>query len=226
MLKIARLTLNPFGVNTYILSAESGDAIIVDAGCSNNHEREQLIKYVERNQLRPVMTINTHAHIDHIVGVDAVKEAFGIEWGLAEAGSIMLGGAMVSAQMYGFEMHEAPRVDFTLSDGQEIALGEDIIRVISTPGHSAGGVCFYVPSCEVLISGDTLFRGSIGRTDLPTGDYNALMESIVTKILPLGDDIQVLPGHGDSTTIGTERNTNPFVTEYLSGTTDTIQERI
>lgn len=220
------MSFNPFGVNTYILSAENGDAIIVDPGNSNTRENDQLLGYIQTNGLRPVMAINTHAHIDHIVGVDFVKTVFDVKWGVAEADSVILEGAMMSAQMYGFEMQSTPVADFALTDAEEIALGEDVVRVVATPGHSVGGVCFYIPSCGVLISGDTLFRGSIGRTDLPTGDYNALMKSIATKVLPLGDDVQVLPGHGDTTSIGTERNTNPFVTEFLSGTTDNIQEKI
>lgn len=225
MIKIARLTFNPFGENTYLLIAENSNTIIVDAGCHNDLEYSKLASYIETNNLKPTMTLNTHAHIDHILGVNFVKEKWGVKWGLSPLDSPVLDMAGVSASMYGFELESTPTVDFALNDGDEISLGGDIIKVIATPGHSAGGVCFYIPSSGALIVGDTLFRGSIGRTDLPTGDYDALMSSIAKKLLPLGDDLHVLSGHGDSTTIGEERNKNPFVTEFLTGTTDTITEQ-
>ncbi len=222
MIKIARLTLNAFGENTYILIGDNNHCIIVDAGCNNPKEEEQIMNFIASNSLSPIKAINTHAHLDHICGVNFLKNQYGIEWGVSDKDSAVLGMAQQSAMLYGFDMGDTPVADFSFSDGDKIELDGDEIEVIATPGHSAGGVCFYMPSSGILISGDTLFRGSIGRTDLPTGDYDELMKSIVTRILPLGDSVKVLAGHGDSTTVGEEKVSNPFVSEYLTNSIDQI----
>ncbi len=224
MIKIAKFEFNGFGVNTYLIISEGGECIIVDAACNSPKEREVLTKYIAEAGLKPILAINTHGHVDHICGVNFVKETFGIEWALAQSELPVLEMADMSATLYGFDLGGAvPSVEQYLTDGQTIELGDSTIEIIATPGHSAGGVCIYIPSSNVVITGDSLFKGSIGRTDLPTGDYDVLMDSIVNKILPLGDNVQVLPGHGPHSTIGSEKTQNPFVSEFLTGTTNTIQ---
>ncbi len=215
MMKIATFSFNPFGVNTYLLIGENGGCVVVDCACSNSVEREQLRQYIEKNSLKPVLALNTHSHIDHICGVRWLKDEYSVEWGLHPDDSTVLAVAEVSAVAYGFEWGGAPVPDIELTDEWEFDLGGEKVRVIHTPGHSAGGVCFYVESAGVLITGDTLFKESIGRTDLPTGDYDVLMESIFKKILTLPSDTQVLPGHGPHSTIGVEAQRNPFITDLI-----------
>ncbi len=214
-MKIATFVFNPFGVNTYLLIAENNNTIIVDAACSNSSERQALKDYITKNQLHPTLAINTHGHIDHICGVEWVKNQYNIEWGANPAEEKVLRLAPASAQMYGFELNSAPTIDKPLKDGDTITLHNEEIKVLSTAGHSIGGLCFYIPSINVVITGDTLFKESIGRTDLPTGDYDQIMRSIKEVIVPLGSDVQVLPGHGSHTTIAQEMIRNPFITETL-----------
>lgn len=217
MTKIASLTFNPFGENTYVISAESGEAIIVDAGCYSEAERSTLLAYVEKNSLRPVLALNTHAHIDHVCGVEWVKEKFDIPFALHPADQPILESTADYGEALGFKIAKTPTVDRAIADGETIALGNDSIRIIHTPGHTAGGVSIYIESQKMLITGDTLFRESIGRTDLPTGDYPTLMRSIVEKIIPLGPDVKIFPGHGPASDLMHETKRNPFVSEVLSG---------
>ncbi len=224
MLKIAKFEFNNFGVNTYLIIDSESNCIVVDAACNSKAEREAFTNYISDNKLKPILAINTHGHVDHICGVNFVKDTFGIQWAISQEEVPVLEMAEMSASLYGFDLGgSTPSVDRYLSEQEKIELAEgEFIEIINTPGHSAGGVCFYIPSISTLITGDTLFKGSIGRTDLPTGNYETLMSSISERILPLGDDVRVLPGHGPHSSIGDERTQNPFLTEYLTGTTNTI----
>lgn len=216
MIKIARLSYNPLGENTYLLSADDGKTIIVDAGCCNEAEQNSLASYIEKNNLQPVMLLLTHAHPDHVVGVGWAKERYGAPVALHSDDNPLLAEAHTMGKMFGFQMEQL-KADVSLDENCPIELGDSKIEVLHTPGHTRGGVCFYLPAEGVLLSGDTLFAGSIGRTDLPGGDYDSLMQSIIGKLLPLGGGVRVLPGHGGETTIAHELNTNPFITEVLDG---------
>lgn len=216
MIKIARFTFNPLGENTYLLIAEGGECLIVDAGCCNEAEQKSLADYIATNNLRPTMSILTHAHPDHAVGAGWVKELYNVPLALHSADNELLSQVHLHGLMFGFSI-EPLIADVDLAEQTTIEFGGEKIEVVHTPGHSQGCVCLYMPAQGVLISGDTLFAGSIGRTDLPGGDYDSLMASIIGKILPLGGDVRVLPGHGRETTIAQEVNTNPFITEVLDG---------
>lgn len=217
MIKIATLPFNAFGENTYVLMGEHKSCIIVDAGCYSEAEKERLAAFITKSELTPILALNTHAHIDHACGVEWVKERWGVPFALASGDLPILDSLTSHGAALGFNITTTPSVDMELVDGQIIDLDGDSIEIIATPGHSAGGVCVYIASQKMLLTGDTLFKESIGRTDLPTGDYPTLMRSIVEKILPLGSDVTFFPGHGASSEIGFEMERNPFICEVLSG---------
>ena len=201
------LTVGPFSENCYILGTESNDAIIIDAG----DEVHQIIEFIKKKKLKPLAIFSTHAHIDHVAAVGNLKNHFKIPFYLHKGDLVILKSIKQQATAVGLECNSAPVVDKFLEDSETIALGEFKIKVLHTPGHTPGGSCFLIE--DMLFSGDTLFAGSVGRTDFPGGSYDALIVSIQKKILPLGDDIKVFPGHGSSTTIGEERRNNPFIVD-------------
>lgn len=216
MAKIARFSFNHFGTNCYVLWAEDGSALIVDPACGSDAERERLASFVSQHNLKPQMVLLTHAHPDHLGGVEFVKNTYNIPLAMHSADAALLEVAPAYGASMGFNI--APFVaEVDLAELQRIEFGESVVEVIPTPGHSKGGVCFYVAADGLLISGDTLFAGSIGRTDLPGGDYDELMKSIMERILPLGGGVKVFPGHGGETTLGQEMGTNPFIGEVLDG---------
>lgn len=217
MIKIATFTVNPFGENSYVLYNQSNKCIIVDAGFYNAREHEQLTSFLDKNNLVPTLALNTHAHIDHICGVEWAKSTFNIPFAMHKADMPVLEAVPSYGAALGFNVDTIPAVDRYITDGEVINFEGDTLRIIHTPGHTAGGVCIYIEAQKLLITGDTLFRESIGRTDLPTGDYDELMDSIIKKILPIGGDTTFFPGHGQHSTLAHETTQNPFVAEVLSG---------
>lgn len=217
MIKLASLTFNPFGENTYVLYDETGECVIVDAGCFNEQEEKTLEAFITKNNLRPVMAVNTHGHVDHICGVDFVVRRWEIPFAIHSADKPVLDTAPVYGMNMGFDIDSAPLIDIDLADKKEIQLGNNTIRVIHTPGHSPGHVVLHVPESGLLITGDLLFKESIGRTDLPGGDYPSIMDSIINRVIPLGGATQIFPGHGPASTISHEVMFNPFITEALKG---------
>lgn len=210
MVQIKQLILNPFQENTYIIYDETKEAVIIDAGCHTQSGIDEVKKFVSTENLIIKYLLITHGHIDHIIGLQPLKEIYQVE-SLAHADELALIKSIpAQALMFGFKMDKAPVIDKTFKDGDKITFGNSCIEVIHTPGHSKGGVCFLLRESKILISGDTLFQGSIGRTDLG-GNYETLIMSIINKLIPLGDDVVVYPGHGDSTTIGYEKKYNPFL---------------
>ena len=216
MIKSARFIFNSFGENTYVIWDQTAEAIIVDAGCVSEAEKQTLADFVAQNGLKPVMAVCTHAHPDHVAGVEWVKSHYNIPLAFHSADLPLLGQMASYGAMFGFNIGGiAPDID--LAEQKNIAFGDTVAEVIHTPGHSQGGVCLYFDKAGVVVSGDTLFAGSIGRTDLPGGDYDSLMDSIVNKLLPLGGGVRVLCGHGGETTIAQEAGSNPFITEVING---------
>ncbi len=212
MLKLHHFTFNPFSENTYVIYNAARQCWIVDPGMSSAEEESEFFDFIEGEGLTPVAVINTHAHLDHIFGVQACKARYGIPFSIHRAEEIVLQNAPMSASMFGFQFADVPRQDLFLEEDTTLPLGEeDSVRVLFTPGHSPGSVCFYSEKDGWVIGGDVLFTGSIGRTDLPGGHHDTLLESIRTQLLPLPDDTRVYPGHGPSTTIGAERRNNPWL---------------
>lgn len=217
MIKIAVLPFNPFQENTLIVSDHTGEAIIIDAGNYSQQENAALDKYIADNDLKPVMAVNTHGHIDHILGVGHVKGKYGIPFALHGDDIFLVDSAPAHGQIYGFNLAQAPVVDIDLKGQETIKFGESELQIIHTPGHTPGHINLYDPENKMLITGDTLFKESIGRTDLPGGDYSWIMKSILEKIMPLGGEVRFYPGHGPSSTLGHEAMYNPFIVEVLGG---------
>lgn len=217
MIKLATLTFNPFGENTYILFDDSKQCVIVDAGNYSEKENQTLVAFIEKNDLKPIMCINTHAHIDHICGINFVQNQWGVPLAMdSRDAQILEAGPEYGANM-GFNISSLPAIDIDLSKTTSIALGDNVLEIIHTPGHTPGHVSIYVSSEALLLTGDLLFKESIGRTDLPGGDYPTIMNSIIERVLPLGGNVKVFPGHGPSTTLAHEAMYNPFITEVVTG---------
>lgn len=218
MIKLATLTFNPFGENTYIIYDDSKECVIIDAGCYSEKEQNTLKAFIEKNSLKPVMAINTHAHIDHICGVEFVKQTWGVPFALHRDDTAMLEMIPCYASSMNFDIPVIPTVEIDLAEQTEVKFGDDTtISVIHTPGHTPGGVCLHVAQQDILITGDTLFRESIGRTDLPGGSYCDLMNSIINGLIPLGSGIEIFPGHGGKSSLSHELMFNPFITEAIQG---------
>ena len=213
MLSIRGFEFNPIQENTYVLYNEQGQCAIIDPGCYYENERKQLKAFIDDNKLTPVYLVNTHCHLDHVFGNKFVSETWDLPLHLHETEKMVLSFAPKSAEMYGlpFENYNGQMV--YLNEGDTIKIGDDELKVLLTPGHSPASLTFYCEKDGFLISGDVLFSGSIGRTDLPGGSFDELEESIKTKLYTLPDATKVYPGHGRGTSIGFEKKNNPFVRE-------------
>ena len=216
-MQIVKFVFNPIQENTYIVWDETKECIIIDAGNMSAREDRALADFIEEQGLKPVMAVNTHCHFDHILGVEFVKSTYGVPFAASSADLDLLKSGRASGAMFGMELGELPEnIDIDLAKTEEIKFGNTTLRVIATPGHTKGCVSLYDEASKSLFTGDTLFRESIGRTDLPGGDYPTIMQSIIKKILPLGDEVVIYPGHGDKSNIGHESLYNPFVVEVLN----------
>ena len=211
MIHIKAFTFSPISENTYVLYNNDGKAIIIDPGCYFPNEQETLKDFLTDNSLTPVYLLNTHCHLDHVFGNKWVHENYGLEPHLHPNEEAMLALAPVSGERWGLPFQNYTGPLHFLNDGDTVLLGETEIQVILAPGHSPGSICFYIPSQGDLIGGDVLFRGSIGRTDLPGGDSETLLNSIREKLWVLPDETVVYSGHGIRTTIGYEKRNNPFL---------------
>ena len=211
MLTVHKFVFNPFQENTFVVSASNGDCLIIDPGCYNEAENRELLSYIDRNKLRPVKLVLTHFHLDHVFGNQFVKN----QWGLLptghEDGAKTLAGNEMACKMYGLNYLPSPPIAHFINDGDRIALGDDELKVLHVPGHSLGHVALVSESSNFVISGDVLFQQSVGRTDLPGGDFEILERSIKEKMYALPDEMIVYCGHGPETTIGDEKFLNLFV---------------
>ncbi|MFI3261677.1 MAG: MBL fold metallo-hydrolase [Rikenellaceae bacterium] len=227
MIKIKVFAVNPFREVTYVVSDESSkECVIIDAAASEVKERERIENYISKNELSVKLLINTHCHIDHILAINYFKNKYGVEFAASESETLIVESAEASARMYGLPTDDdfVPTIDKFLNDEDIITFGESSLKVIATPGHTIGGVSFYHEETKTLFTGDTLFKGTIGRTDLPTGDYDVLMGSILYKILPLGGETTIYPGHGDHSSLAQEAMHNPFVNEVLTDKVNPVSE--
>ena len=212
MADVVKLTFNPFQENTYLVHDDSGECIIFDPGCYTPDENRELSRAIEQRRLRPVRLINTHCHIDHIFGNQYVMDTYGLELEIHPLELRILQAAPQVALMFGLPPGPPqPAPGRFIEEGDVIRFGNTELEVLLTPGHSPGSLCFYSRRDGFLIAGDVLFQRSIGRTDLPGGDYQTLIGSILAKVMPLPDETIVYPGHGPGTTVGEERRENPFL---------------
>ncbi len=214
MINIKTLTFNPFQVNTYILSDDTGQCVIIDAACYGDGENRELEGYISREGLTPARLIYTHCHADHILGNEFVTKRFNLEPEVHPEGKLFWEMAKEFSSVFGLSYEGSLSPARFLEEGDDVRFGNSSLRVLYTPGHAAGSICLYNEPEKFVIVGDVLFRESIGRADLPTGDFRVLKESIVRKLYSLPDDTVVYPGHGPETTIGFEKMNNPFVALY------------
>ena len=211
MLKIKSFIFSPIQENTYILYNEFKQCIIIDPGCYFEEEKETLKKFISQNDLAPTLLLNTHCHLDHVFGNKMIAETFQLTLHINEKEKAILSFATTSGLMYNLPFDNYTGDFILLNEGDKVLLGEDELLVIEAPGHSPGSICFYCPKQNFIISGDVLFKGSIGRTDLPMGDHQTLLDNIKNKLMALPGDTVVYSGHGTTTTIGEEKTSNPFL---------------
>jgi len=212
MTTIKTFVFNPFQENTYVLFDETKECIIVDTGCLSQEEQQELSNFIEENGLQPKLAVITHGHVDHVMGVAYIQKQYKLDIAGNPEDLPLLQMATTQAMMYGMTIDDVPSISINLNEGDVVAFGNTKLSVIQTPGHSKGCICLHNSEENYLLSGDTLFRGSIGRTDLPGGNYEEIIESIKDKLLPLAPETRVYPGHGEPTTISWEKENNPFLT--------------
>ena len=215
-MNIQRFVFNPIQENTYVLWDATGECVIVDAGNFSAREDRTLSDFIAQHNLHPVAAVNTHGHFDHTFGVPYLKRTYDVPFILSGKDRFLLENAATSGSVFGIPTGEQPEIDVDADTLEEVRFGTTALRIIPVPGHTPGHVALYEPQSKSLFTGDTLFRESIGRTDLPGGDYSWIMRSILENILPLGDEVKIYPGHGEASDLGHESMYNPFVVEVLN----------
>ena len=198
-------------VNTYILYDKTKEAIIIDPGNSTHEENKILSDYIQKEGLSVKYIINTHPHIDHILGNAFCKSTYNVPLWAHEAGMPIYRDAYAYATSFNFQTSEFPAIDHFVNAGDSVSFGNQTLHILYTPGHCDGSICLWDKKHSLVFTGDVLFEENIGRADLPTGNLNLLIESIKSNLLTLDDSTLVFPGHGDSTTIGRERRNNPYL---------------
>ncbi|MFL5729556.1 MAG: MBL fold metallo-hydrolase [Cytophagaceae bacterium] len=210
MIKVDIFTFNPFQENTYILHDDTRECVIIDPGCYEREEREELVTFIEINNLKVVELLNTHCHVDHVLGNYFVKERFKVRLAAHKSDEPILKAVKAYAPNYGFVNYTEATIDRYINEGDQIKFGNTTLDILFVPGHSPGHVAFYNKKENICIGGDVLFARSIGRTDLPGGNHETLIRSIREKIFALGESMIVYPGHGHETTVGREMKSNPY----------------
>ncbi|HEY6162396.1 MAG TPA: MBL fold metallo-hydrolase [Bacteroidia bacterium] len=212
MIKIDHFTFGPFQENTYVLSDETRQCVVIDPGCYTDAERAELKNHISAAGLKPVKLLNTHCHIDHVFGNKFISELYKVGLEIHKKDLPVLHSLMEVAHVYQLNAEPSPEPVTFLEEGDTIKFGNSKLDILFCPGHCPGHVVFVCHDQKFVIGGDVLFYGSIGRTDLPGGHYQTLIDSIKNKLFPLGDDYTVYSGHGPETNIGFERRNNPFLT--------------
>lgn len=211
MFTVKAFTFSPIQENTYLLYNEKGKALIIDPGCYFEEEREMLSLFLQQNNLELQLLLNTHCHLDHVFGNKWIHETFGLLLHIHQKEKQVLDFAPASGLMWNMPFDNYNAELKYIREGEEILLGADRLKILFTPGHSPGHICFYCKEQGFVIGGDVLFRQSIGRTDLPGGNHETLIQSIKTQLFTLPDETIVYSGHGPATTIGYEKKHNPFL---------------
>jgi hydroxyacylglutathione hydrolase len=212
MASIQSFANNPYQENTYTLYDETGECVIIDPGMETGHEQNAVVNFIREKGLKPVLLLNTHCHIDHVLGNKFIFDQYGLKPKFHEGELPLLEAVIAYAPSMGFRYDPSPVPDEFLPEEGSIHFGNSELKLIFAPGHSPAHLCFYDVKDNLLVGGDVLFRGSIGRTDLPGGNFSQLIDNIEQKLFALPDDCTVYPGHGQPTTIGYEKQTNPFLT--------------
>ena len=210
MIAIQSFVFNAFQENTYIIFDETKECVVVDPGCYDDDEKKELSDYILDHQLKVRMLLNTHCHIDHILGNEFVKQKYNTKLYIHQTEEFVLNAQKIFAPHYGFNRYQEAKPDGYLVEGDVVEFGLQKFAVLFVPGHSPGHIAFYNEKEKVVLAGDVLFQNSVGRTDLPGGNHNTLIDSIHKKLFTLPDEVTVYPGHGGETTIGVEKRTNPF----------------
>lgn len=215
-MQISQFIVNPFYENTYLLwTGKGGEAIVIDPGMIDERERQAFDAFIADNGLRLKLVALTHQHVDHILSAQYLAEKYGIDVAGCGRDNPLGQSLPEQARRFGLRCPTQPlAITSHIDGGHALTLGDDKIEVIAVPGHSAGGLAFYVPSLGAVLAGDSLFERSVGRTDLPGGDFDTLIRSIRSSLFALPDATVVYPGHGDPTTIGDERRLNPYLAQY------------
>jgi hydroxyacylglutathione hydrolase len=212
MLKVTSFTFNAISENTYVIWDEDTlDAAVIDPGCYDTDEQEELKEFITSHKLNLKSILSTHSHIDHVLGNFFVKKTWNIPLYIGEMDADTLRAVPSYAPSYGFHMYQPVEPDILLQEGSQIIIGKQTLDVIFVPGHAPGHIAFVHHAEKKIFAGDVLFNGSIGRTDLPGGNYDILEKSIKTKIYTLSDDYIIYPGHGGPTSVGKEKKSNPYI---------------
>mgnify|MGYP002628691598 CR=1 FL=1 len=210
-MNLKKFVFNPFQENTYLIWDEAKNCAIIDPGCSDKHEREELVAFIEQQDLKPIKLLNTHCHIDHVLGNRFLSEKYELGLEMHKLDLPVLNSVPNYGKNFGFDTGEMVQPSVFLEEGETIKVGSVELEILFVPGHSPGSICFYHAPSKQVIAGDALFYGSIGRTDLPGGNHAQLIKAIKTQLLTLPEDVQVHAGHGPSTNIGFEKKNNPFL---------------
>ncbi len=208
---VKKFTFNPVEVNAIVLWDETLDCVIIDPACFYPHEEQELQSFIEINHLNPVRLLNTHGHFDHLMGNAFAEKTWGLKSEIHKADHFLVEQAVNQAKMFGMPMNNPPLPGSYFEDGDLITFGNSVLKVIFVPGHAPGCVAFYSEADQLLIGGDILFYGSVGRTDLPNGNHDQLIAGIKEKLMVLDPAVKVYCGHGPETTIGAEKKSNPFL---------------
>ncbi len=215
MIKIKIFAFNPLQVNGFVLYDETRECILIDPACFFDYEQEELVLFIEQNNLNPKLILNTHAHFDHIMGNKFCSEKYNIKIGMHNNDIPLYTRSSESAELFGMSVDDQPEPTISIKNNEIIRFGNSELKALLAPGHSPGSLLFCNNEQKIVFSGDVLFHESIGRTDLPGGDMDTLLNSINDSLMSLNDETTVYTGHGPETNIGFERRTNPFINNYF-----------
>jgi len=211
MLSIETHVFNAFQVNTYLIMNENGDCLVIDPAFYSPEEVKTFDHYIASKDLQIIGQVNTHCHVDHVLGVRHMQTTYNCPLRAHPEEGALLNNAPLMGDIYGLQLEPFSGIDKPIQDDETISIGGDTLRSIHVPGHSPGSLSFYSPDAGFVLTGDALFQGSIGRTDLPGGDFDTLISSIRNRLLILPRETTVYPGHGGPSTIGEEALNNPFL---------------
>ena len=213
MIQIKKFTFNPVQENTFVLYDETNECIIVDAGCYFDYEQDELDRFIAEKQLKPVKLVNTHCHFDHILGINHCRSKYNIPFYAHPEDAFLVESAVEHGARFAVPVEPIDPADGKIAEGQPVSFGNSSLDVIHVPGHAPGHVVLYCPEQKLMLAGDVLFYGSIGRTDLPRGSFEQLVGNIKSKLFVLPDETAVYCGHGPETSIGFEKKSNPFLND-------------